>query len=332
MTTNSDVKPTPATTESAPAAPKAPVSLKAPVTPAGHVAFTAAKAAEPVKTVATTPAPVTLPVVEKVPVVEAAAVPVKAVAPVVTVTPVKPVVAEPKALKAPKAKKAAPIKAAAKVVTAPKIEKAKIVKAKIVKAKIVKGRPVKAVKAIEAKAVAQPKAAAKTKTAVAKAVTRVTKKQPPAVATIKPAIDLLSQSVMEFPEMIEAQLKKLQNGLFSQSLDIGDVHIANAELHELVEEQRVTAIAAARKMSQEMEKFFEASIKESLAASNQLMRVKSLPELIEMQSKLTQSGFQACVEHSRQMGAIANSATLDVFRPLTNGWSETMTGWYKRAS
>lgn len=241
----------------------------------------------------------------------APAEPVKAVSPPAAPPPI---VARPPADPTPeveKMKAAAPVQPAgikqpgtakiARVITAPKVKAVKTVRSRL-------PRPPKAHMAPQA-----PRAP----------------RQTAAVLAAKPVIEAVATPLVEIPRVFESEMKKLQKVWFLKGLDTGDIHIANAELREVVETSRHAALDGIGAMSREMGKFFQHSLDESFSAARDLMNAKNLPELVELQSKLLQDSCEACLDHSQKLNDIARQTAFSALRPLSDNWAQLTGGFGK---
>lgn len=201
-------------------------------------------------------------------------------------------------------------------------------KPRTLKAKTVAAEPVVTARAVKApKAAKSPKAATIAKTVKAAKTPKAAK-----TAAAKPATSASWNAATDFPDILQAQFKKIQESWMSGAADFGDLKLANTEIQQVVEATRDATLKGVNELKAEIEKFFQESINGNVASGKEMMKVKSLPQLLELQSKHAQSSLQAFVEHSRALAAIANRTTQEAFHPLSSGWTDAFSEFRKRAS
>ncbi len=206
----------------------------------------------------------------------------------------KKVVAKKATTKAAPARKAAPAKKASPAAKAPAAKTA-------------------------AKKPAQRKVTAKTR-ATAQKTSKPKSKTTSQTSKSETGVDALTQTVKAF----EQQIKSFQKNLTTENFEMGDMQIANAEIRKIFEATNESALKAANDLNTEIQSFTKKNVEDGLAANAKLMKVKSLPELVEVQSKLTQDAMQEYMAHSRTMFDIANNAAQDAIKPMSESWSNSI--------
>lgn len=181
--------------------------------------------------------------------------------------------------------------------------------------------------AVAAKPVVAPKIIRAAKTAKTPKISKAAK-----TAAARPVANAAKDAVNDFPAAVQAQFQKIQESWISGATDFGDLNLAGTEIQQVVEASRDAAMKGVNEMKNEIEKFFQESINGSVSSSKELMKAKSLPQLLELQSKHAQSALQAFVEHSRTLAAIASRTSQESFRPFNAGWTDAFGEFYKRAS